>query len=342
MLQAEKTEIIKEALPETLKQTDSIKEAVRDSLQNIQNLSDIKEVITGENPILKNAINSLVELTAGFIPRILIAILFLWLGFKLVKLLKKAITKIMDKNEMDTSLRGFLTSFIDVLLKALIIITVMDIIGIKATSFIDITLKILLALTAMGIAGIKMTSCVAIVGAAGLAVGMALQGTLQNFAGGVIILIMKPFKVGDYINGGGHEGFVKEIRIFNTYMLTFDKKVIIIPNTELATSTLINYSKEEIRRVDVKIGIAYGESTDKAREVLLRLSKENPYVYQEREPVVVVTKLNDSSVDLVLRTWATVENYWLVYEGMNEIVYKAFNENGISIPFPQVQVHMDK
>ena len=318
MLQAEKTEIIKEALPETLKQTDSIKEAVRDSLQNIQNLSDIKEVITGENPILKNAINSLVELTAGFIPRILIAILFLWLGFKLVKLLKKAITKIMDKNEMDTSLRGFLTSFIDVLLKALIIITVMDIIGIKATSFI------------------------AIIGAAGLAVGMALQGTLQNFAGGVIILIMKPFKVGDYINGGGHEGFVKEIRIFNTYMLTFDKKVIIIPNTELATSTLINYSKEEIRRVDVKIGIAYGESTDKAREVLLRLSKENPYVYQEREPVVVVTKLNDSSVDLVLRTWATVENYWLVYEGMNEIVYKAFNENGISIPFPQVQVHMDK
>ncbi|MBO4403506.1 MAG: mechanosensitive ion channel [Bacteroidales bacterium] len=318
MLQAEKTEIIKEALPETLKQTDSIKEAVRDSLQNIQNLSDIKEVITGENPILKNAINSLVELTAGFIPRILIAILFLWLGFKLVKLLKKAITKIMDKNEMDTSLRGFLTSFIDVLLKALIIITVMDIIGIKATSFI------------------------AIIGAAGLAVGMALQGTLQNFAGGVIILIMKPFKVGDYINGGGHEGFVKEIRIFNTYMLTFDKKVIIIPNTELATSTLINYSKEEIRRVDVKIGIAYGESTDKAREVLLRLSRENPYVYQEREAVVVVTKLNDSSVDLVLRTWATVENYWLVYEGMNEIVYKAFNENGISIPFPQVQVHMDK
>ncbi len=318
MLQAEKTEIIKEALPEPLKQTDSIKEAVRDSLQNIQNLTDIKEVITGENPILRNAISSLVELTAGFIPRILIAILFLWLGFKLVKLLKKAITKIMDKNEMDTSLRGFLTSFIDVLLKALIIITVMDIIGIKATSFI------------------------AIIGAAGLAVGMALQGTLQNFAGGVIILIMKPFKVGDYINGGGHEGFVKEIRIFNTYMLTFDKKVIIIPNTELATATLINYTKEVVRRVDIKIGIAYGESTEQARQVLLRLSKENPYVYQENEAVVVVSKLNDSSVDLTLRTWATVDNYWLVYEGMNEIIYNTFLNEGISIPFPQVQVHMDK
>lgn len=318
MLQADNIETVKEVVPEPLKQADSIHKTLQDSIQNIQNLSDFKEVITGENPILKNALSSLVELTAGFIPRLLIAILFLWLGFKLVKLLKKGLLKMMEKNDMDVSLRGFITSFIDVLLKVLIVITVMDIIGIKATSFI------------------------AIIGAAGLAVGMALQGTLQNFAGGVIILIMKPFKVGDYISGGGHEGFVKEIRIFNTYMLTFDKKVIIIPNTELATSTLINYSKEEVRRVDIKIGIAYGESVSKAREVLLRLSKENPYVLQDREAVVVVNKLNDSSVDLTLRTWATVDNYWQVYEGMNEIVYNAFNESGISIPFPQVQVHMDK
>lgn len=318
MLQADNIEAVKEVVPEPLKQADSIHKTLQDSIQNIQNLSDFKEVITGENPILKNALSSLVELTAGFIPRLLIAILFLWLGFKLVKLLKKGLLKMMEKNDMDVSLRGFITSFIDVLLKVLIVITVMDIIGIKATSFI------------------------AIIGAAGLAVGMALQGTLQNFAGGVIILIMKPFKVGDYISGGGHEGFVKEIRIFNTYMLTFDKKVIIIPNTELATSTLINYSKEEVRRVDIKIGIAYGESVSKAREVLLRLSKENPYVLQDREAVVVVNKLNDSSVDLTLRTWATVDNYWQVYEGMNEIVYNAFNESGISIPFPQVQVHMDK
>ena len=319
MLQSEEViENVKEVMPEPINQVDSIHKALQDSLSNIQSLTDVKNVITGENPILKNALNALAELTAAFIPRLIIAILVLWIGFKLVKLLKKTVNKIMERHEMEISLRGFLSSFIEVLLKVLIIITVMDVIGIKATSFI------------------------AIIGAAGLAIGMALQGTLQNFAGGVIILIMKPFKAGDYINGGGHEGFVKEIRIFNTIMLTFDKKTIIIPNTELATSTLINYTRENIRRVDIKIGIAYGESTEHAREVLLQLCKENPYVYQENPTVVVVTKLNDSSVDLTLRTWATIDNYWNVYEGMNEIIYNTFNKEGIAIPFPQVQVHMDQ
>ena len=194
----------------------------------------------------------------------------------------------------------------------------------------------------MDLVGIKATSFIAIIGAAGLAVGMALQGTLQNFAGGVIILIMKPYKVGDYISGAGYEGFVKEILMFNTILNTFDKKTIIIPITQLASGTLINFSKERIRRVDVKVSIAYGQSVEKAREVLLRLAEENPDVEKTRETLVVVTALGNSSVDLTLRTWATIDNYWKVFEGMNEIVYTAFQQEGIVIPFPQVQVHMDK
>lgn len=307
-----------EIMPDELNAVDSIKTSLHDSLQSIQSLSDVKDVITGENELLKNALNSLVELTAGFIPKLIGAALVLWIGLKLLKVLRKTLGKIMDKQSLDVSLKGFLLSFIDVVMKVLLIIMVMDIVGIKATSFI------------------------AIIGAAGLAVGMALQGTLQNFAGGVIILIMKPFKIGDHINGAGYEGIVKEIRMFNTILNTFDKKTIIIPNTQLATGTLINFSKENIRRVDIKIGIAYGESVDKAREVLLRLAAENPHVEKSRESVVVVTALNDSSVDLTLRTWSTIDNYWIVLEGMNEKVYKAFNEEGIEIPFPQVQVHMDK
>ncbi len=309
---------VSEIVPEDLGIADSIHATLRDSLQNIQSLSDVKEVFTGENEIIKNAINALVELAAGFIPRLIAAILVLWIGLKLLKLLDRTLNKLMEKQKLDVSLKGFLISFINVVLKILLIIMVMDLVGIKATSFI------------------------AIIGAAGLAVGMALQGTLQNFAGGVIILIMKPYKVGDYISGAGYEGFVKEIRMFNTILNTFDKKTIIIPNTQLATGTLINFSKERIRRVDVKVSIAYGQSVEKAREVLLRLAEENPDVEKTRETLVVVTALGNSSVDLTLRTWATIDNYWKVFEGMNEIVYTAFQQEGIVIPFPQVQVHMDK
>lgn len=307
-----------EIIPDELNAVDSIKTSLHDSLQSIQSLADVKDVITGENELLKNALNSLVELTTGFVPKLIGAVLVLWIGLKLLKVLRKTLGKVMDRQSLDISLKGFLLSFIDVVMKVLLVIMVMDIVGIKATSFI------------------------AIIGAAGLAVGMALQGTLQNFAGGVIILIMKPFKIGDHINGAGYEGVVKEIRMFNTILNTFDKKTIIIPNTQLATGTLINFSKENIRRVDIKIGIAYGESVENARQVLLRLVAENPYVEKSKESVVVVISLSDSSVDLTLRTWSTIENYWIVLEGMNEKVYNAFNEEGIEIPFPQVQVHMDK
>lgn len=250
------------------------------------------------------------------VPRIIIALIVLWIGLKLVKLLLKAMRKLMDKKQIDVSLQSFLISLTDIALKVMIIIAVMGMIGIQTTSFI------------------------AVLGAAGLAVGMALQGTLQNFAGGVIILLLKPFRVGDYIDAAGVQGTVKNIQIFNTIVETPDKKMVIAPNTDLATKTLINYSRSENRRVDVKVGIAYGESVDNARKVLLELAKAYPLVIDEPAPMVVVTALADSAVSLELRVWAKNADYWETFFYLNQAVYDKLNEVGIQIPFNQMDVHI--
>ena len=175
---------------------------------------------------------------------------------------------------------------------------------------------------------------------------MALSGTLQNFAGGVMILLFRPFKVGDYIAASGNEGFVKEIQIFNTVLTTPDNKLIVIPNSQLATNSLTNYTRMEHRRVDVNVGIAYGESVDKAREVILEIAQNHPLTLAAPEgpdnPVVVLTQLGASSVDLQLRVWVKPADYWTVLFDMNQQIYEAFNAKGIEIPFNQLQVHIDK
>lgn len=250
------------------------------------------------------------------VPRIIIALIVLWIGLKLVKLLLKAMRRLMEKKQIDVSLQSFLISLTDIALKVMIIIAVLGMIGIQTTSFI------------------------AVLGAAGLAVGMALQGTLQNFAGGVIILLLKPFRVGDYIDAAGVQGTVKNIQIFNTIVETPDKKMVIAPNTDLATKTLINYSRSENRRVDVKVGIAYGESVDNARKVLLELAKAYPLVIDEPAPMVVVTALADSAVSLELRVWAKNADYWETFFYLNQAVYDKLNEVGIQIPFNQMDVHI--
>ena len=186
------------------------------------------------------------------LPSIIVALLVLWIGWKLIKWLDKLLLKIFTKKNLDVSLNSFLRSIIIIALKVLLIITV------------------------AGMIGIQMTSFIAILGAAGLAIGMALQGTLQNFAGGVIILLLKPYKVGDYIEQGGISGIVKEIQVFNTLLITLDNKVIVVPNTQLATNTLTNYTRSEKRRVDVNVGIAYGEDINKARKVLIDLAMSHP------------------------------------------------------------------
>ncbi|NOQ92204.1 MAG: mechanosensitive ion channel, partial [Flavobacteriaceae bacterium] len=224
----------------------------------------------------------------------------------------------LDKRDTDESLKPFLKSIVSILLTVLLTISVLSMLGVAMTSFI------------------------AILGAAGLAIGLALSGTLQNFAGGVMLLIFKPFKVVDLIEAQGYKGTVKEIQIFNTILTDLDNKTIIIPNGGLSTNSMVNYSTEPIRRVDISVGIAYGESVEKSREVLIKLSQSDKRVLSDPSPFIGVTEMADSSVNLTFRIWVKAEDYWGVYFDMNENVYNAFNQSGIQIPFPQMDVHLHK
>ena len=298
--------------------SDSISQALSDSLKNMD-LTDIKAVVTGENTFIKDSLHALSELTVSFIPKLIAAILILWLGLKLAKMLKRLIVKALDRRGAEASLKTFLSSLCDLLLKAMVILMAMDVIGIKATSFI------------------------ALLGAMGLAIGMALQGTLQNFAGGVIILLMKPFKVDDYIECGSYKGYVKEIRIFHTIIHPFNGRTIIIPNSELATKSLINHTKEPVIRLDVVASVAYGTDLAKAKQVLWDVIKAEPLIqWQPKEPSVAVSELNNSSVDITLWLWTKVEDYWTLWKHIREDIYIAFNNADIEIPFPQVTMHQGK
>ena len=251
------------------------------------------------------------------IPKLILALVVLLIGWKLIKFVDRALNKAYKRHTVEPSLQIFLNSLINT------------------------ALKILLVLTAMGIVGIKMTSLVAIVGAAGLAIGMALQGTLQNFAGGVIILLLKPFKVGDYIEQGSYAGFVESIQIFNTTLRTYDNRNIIVPNTELATKSLVNHFNLPMRRVRIDVSIAYGESIEKVREVLLRVANAHPLVLQEpKKPFAPVESLGESCVNMSLYAWMLPENYWTVLYDLNQQVYETLLKEGIEIPFNQLDVHI--
>lgn len=314
----DETPSVTDLLPQQALSVDSINQAVKDSITNMD-LSQIKDVVTGENPLLKNAIASTIDMAVGFLPKLIGACLILWIGLKLIKLLKKTILRVLDKRAAESSLKGFLSSFIDVLLKVMLIIMAMDVIGIKATSFI------------------------AILGAMGLAVGMALQGTLQNFAGGVIILLLKPFKVGDYVECGTYKGYVRDIRIFHTIIQPFNGRIIIVPNSELATKSLINHTKEPIIRLDIVVGVAYGSDLDKVKEVLMDVINNDKLILKEpKAPKISVSNLGDSSVDFSLWLWTKTEDYWTLWSNIREDIYKAFYANGVAIPFPQMDVHLDK
>ena len=306
-------------VPEGIKAVDSTISTVKDSLTNINSLADVKEIVTGENPIIKDGLSALTKLTVEFVPKLLVAILILWAGMKLAKWLKKLIIRALDKRGAEGSLKSFLGSLVDVLLKAMIVIMAMDVIGIKATSFI------------------------ALLGAMGLAIGMAMQGTLQNFAGGVIILLMKPFMVDDYIECGSYKGYIKEIRIFHTIMRPFNGRTVIIPNSELATKSLINHTKEPLIRLDVVASVAYGTDLAKAKQVLWDVVRSEKLIqWDPKPPTIAVSELGNNSVDITLWLWVTVEDYWEVWKHIREDIYIAFNEAGVDIPFPQVTVHNAK
>lgn len=256
----------------------------------------------------------IVEYGTGLIYALLVLIIGLWIA----KFITKSVKKMMLKGNMDDSLVPFITSLIGTVLKLLVVIS------------------------ALGMLGIEMTSFIALLGAAGLAVGMALSGTLQNFAGGVMILIFKPFKNGDFIDAQGYMGVVKEIQIFNTILTTGDNKTVIIPNGGLSTGAMVNFSTQDKRRVDWTFGIGYGDDADKAKKVLRTLLDADERVLQDPEPFIALSELADSSVNFVVRAWVNASDYWGVYFAMNEKVYKTFEKEGLNIPYPQMDVHIEK
>ena len=266
---------------------------------------------------MDNIYEKAVDLVLVYGPK-LVGAIFVWIvGSIIVKFLAKTFSRILDKREIDASLKPFLAGIVSSLLKVMLVISV------------------------LGMIGIEMTSFVAILGAAGLAVGMALSGTLQNFAGGVMILIFKPFKNGDFLEAQGHIGTVSEIQIFNTILKTLDNKTIIIPNGGLANGSMTNYSTEPQRRVDWTFGIGYGDKTEDAKAVLLELmSQDSRILSSPAAPFVAVSELGDSSVNFAVRAWVNTEDYWGVFFDMNEKVYNTFDKKGLNIPYPQMDVHV--
>jgi len=265
----------------------------------------------------QTTIEKLTDLVVTYGVKFVMAIAVLVIGLMVIRAITKGSVKIMKKREVNESLIPFLRSMINILLKALLIISV------------------------MGMVGIQMTSFIAILGAAGLAVGMALSGTLQNFAGGVMILLFKPYQVGDFIEAQGFMGSVKEIQIFTTHLLTPDNRKVIIPNAPLANNALTNFSAMSTRRIDFSFGIGYEDDIDKAKGILMKMAEHDDRILKEdNPPVVMVEALADSSVNLKLRVWLESANYWDVFFEYTEAAKKQFDEADISIPFPQRDVHV--
>lgn len=263
------------------------------------------------------ALQRIYELVVQYGMKFILTIVVLILGLLVIKWITRWLVRLMEKRNVNKSLIPFLKGITNILLKLMLIISI------------------------LGMAGIQMTSFIAVLGAAGLAIGLALQGTLQNFAGGVMILLFKPYEVGHFIDAQGFMGTVKEIQIFHTVLMTPDNRKIIIPNSPLATGSITNITAMPTRRIDFSFGIGYGDDIDRAKEILLNMAREDERVLKEdNPPQVMVEALADSSVNLKLRVWVKSGDYWSLFFDITENVKKQFDAAGVSIPFPQTDVHL--
>ncbi len=261
-------------------------------------------------------LDPLVEQAVVFGPKLLLALATLVIGLWLIGRVAKALDSAMARNNVEVTLRGFLHNLI------------------------SIGLKIVLGVVVITMVGVETTSIVAIFGAAGLAVGLALQGSLSNFAGGVLILFFKPFKVGDVIDAQGFLGKVEQIQIFNTILLSLDNKRIVMPNGQLSNGPITNLFHEPIRRVDLKFGVSYGDDVAKVKQVINSVIDETDGILADPPREIWLAEHADSSINFVVRVWANSEDYWPVHFNMMENTKLAFDREGISIPFPQRDVHM--
>ena len=256
------------------------------------------------------------ELGIEYAPKLALAILTLLIGLWIISGITKLVKLSMERSKVDPTLIPFMSSLVSWALKVLLFISVASMIGIATTSFI------------------------AVLGAAGLAIGLALQGSLANFAGGVLVMIFKPYKVGDLIESQGHLGVVKEVQIFNTILIAPQSKQVIIPNGATSNGSIVNYTVEGKIRVDLSVGVSYDADIDKTKEVLMNVLVANDKVMKDPAPFVGVLEMADSSVNFAVRPHCHPKDYWDVFFSVNEAVKKALDENAISIPFPQRDVHL--
>ena len=246
------------------------------------------------------------------------AIIIYIVGRFIIKQVGRLLARILEKRKLEISVQTFLRSLVSILLNLILAFAIVSRLGVETTSF------------------------AALLASAGVAIGMALSGNLSNFAGGLIILVFKPFKVGDYIEGQNANGTVREIQIFHTILTTADNKVIYIPNGALSSGTVTNYSREDTRRVDWVIGVEYGENYDKVESTVRRILAADSRILNAPAPFVALHALDASSVNIVIRVWVKSSDYWGVYFDMNKTIYTVFNEEGIGFPFPQLTVHQAK
>jgi small conductance mechanosensitive channel len=301
-------------------ENDTITEQVSETIQNDTTVATIVETVgkLRETPVSEWVPQLVKQYLVPFGIKLIVAAIVLIIGRWLIKLAKKWMANGIMSRRGDPTLHKFLSNLISVVLNFILIIFIISILGVNTSSL------------------------VALLASAGLAIGMALSGTLQNFAGGVVIMLFRPFKVGDFISAQGQEGVVKEIQIFNTIVLTTDNKVIHIPNGILSTGVMTIFTKEENRRVDWTVSISYGDDYDKAKSVLLKLCNEDSRVLKEPSPFIEISQLNNSSVDIKMRVWVKSADYWPVFFSMNEKVYKQLPKEGLHFPFPQIDVHLDQ
>ncbi|MDR2806294.1 MAG: mechanosensitive ion channel [Dysgonamonadaceae bacterium] len=275
---------------------------IKDILANVHSWPDL---ITELQPVLIH-----------FGLKVFASIIVYLIGRKLIKVLHKVTNKMMNRKEFDPSVASFIRSLINIALMAILIYLIVSILGITTTSLVALFASI------------------------GIALGMALSGTLQNFAGGVMILIFRPYKVGDYIEAQGQGGTVKEIQIFNTVIITVDNRTIYIPNGGLSTNVIVNYSNQTNRRVEWIFGVAYGTKFEQAQQIIRDILYADARILPDPVPDIVLKTLNQSSVDIQVRVWVNRSDYWDVYYAINKQIYEAFDAKGVDIPFPQLTVHL--
>lgn len=240
----------------------------------------------------------------------------LFLGWRLVGVVSRQIEKLIEKKDLDPSVKPFIKSLIKIVLRVVVLVA------------------------ALGTMGVEMSAFAALLAATGVAIGLALSGTLQNFAGGLVVLILKPFRVGDVIETSDATGTVTEIQIFHTYLKTFDNKVVVLPNGRISSDRVTNYNVLPQRRVDFVFGIGYNDDLKQAKALLMEVIEKNEKILKDPAPFIGLNELGDSSVNLVVRVWSNTPDYWEVYFYMMEEVKTAFDKNGISIPFPQRELHI--